>query len=305
VISENPVAGTQVNTGSSVSLVISSGVAQVTVPNVVGQTQAAATSAIQSAGLVVGTITSTASSTVASGSVISENPAAGAQVNPGSAVALVISAGPIQINTVSVSPSSGTGISQTFVAVYSDTGGASTFNRRLLLISPGLNGTAHECYVQADLTGIYLVNDSGNQLIGPVSSKINIANSQCTLTGSGTSLVNSGNTSTLTVALTFKPAYYGAMNTYMLATDTAGSATGWQMLGTYTAGPAQVAVPNVVGQTQAAATSAIQAAGLVVGTVTTAPSSTAPLGSVISESPTAGTQVNAGSAVNLVVSSGG
>jgi PASTA domain len=61
-------------------------------------------------------------------------------------------------------------------------------------------------------------------------------------------------------------------------------------------------VPNVVGLTQAAATTAITNAGLVLGTVTTASSSTVPAGSVISESPIAGTQVNAGSAVNLVVS---
>src|SRR5258708_39924229 len=60
----------------------------------------------------------------------------------------------------------------------------------------------------------------------------------------------------------------------------------------------------VVGQTQAAATTTITNAGLVLGTVTTASSSTVPAGSVISESPTAGTQVNAGSAVNLVVSTG-
>jgi hypothetical protein len=68
--------------------------------------------------------------------------------------------------------------------------------------------------------------------------------------------------------------------------------------------PPQVAVPNVVGLTQAAATTAITGAGLVVGTVTTAPSSTVPSGSVISETPTAGTEVNVGSAVNLVVSLG-
>ena len=65
-----------------------------------------------------------------------------------------------------------------------------------------------------------------------------------------------------------------------------------------------VAVPNVVGQTQTAATTAITGAGLVVGTVTTASSSTAPSGSVISQSPIAATMVNVGSAVNLVVSSG-
>ena len=65
-----------------------------------------------------------------------------------------------------------------------------------------------------------------------------------------------------------------------------------------------VSVPNVVGLTQAAATSAITGVGLVVGTVTTASSSTVPSGSVISQTPAAGTSVAAGSAVNLVVSSG-
>jgi hypothetical protein len=66
----------------------------------------------------------------------------------------------------------------------------------------------------------------------------------------------------------------------------------------------QVATPNVVGDTQAAATTAITGAGLVVGTVTTASSSTVASGNVISESPSAGTSVNSGSAVNLVVSTG-
>jgi RHS repeat-associated protein len=64
---------------------------------------------------------------------------------------------------------------------------------------------------------------------------------------------------------------------------------------------AQVAVPNVVGQTQTAATAAITGAGLVVGTVTQQSSSTVAAGSVISESPTAGTLVNVGSVVNLVI----
>ena len=63
-------------------------------------------------------------------------------------------------------------------------------------------------------------------------------------------------------------------------------------------------VPNVVGLTQAAATASITNAGLVLGLVTTASSNTVPVGSVISESPLAGTQVNTGSAVNLVVSTG-
>src|SRR5438445_227158 len=68
--------------------------------------------------------------------------------------------------------------------------------------------------------------------------------------------------------------------------------------------PPTVAVPNVVGQTQAAATSAITGAGLTAGTVTQQSSTTVASGNVISESPAAGTSVANGSAVSLVVSSG-
>ena len=94
VVSESPVAGTSVNTGSAVNLVVSSGPAQVAVPNVVGLTQAAATTAITGAGLALGTVTTVSSGTVPSGSVISESPVAGTQVNTGSAVNLVVSSGP-------------------------------------------------------------------------------------------------------------------------------------------------------------------------------------------------------------------
>ena len=64
VISQTPVGGTQVTTGSAVALVISSGLPQVATPNVVGLTQAAATTAIVNAQLAVGTVTTASSTTV-------------------------------------------------------------------------------------------------------------------------------------------------------------------------------------------------------------------------------------------------
>jgi len=66
----------------------------VTVPNVVGKTQANASSALTSAGLTVGTITQAYSSTVASGNVISQSPASGTSVASGTAVNLTVSKGP-------------------------------------------------------------------------------------------------------------------------------------------------------------------------------------------------------------------
>jgi hypothetical protein len=65
-----------------------------------------------------------------------------------------------------------------------------------------------------------------------------------------------------------------------------------------------VLVPNVVGLAQAAAAAPITGAGLAVGTVSTASSSIVPSGSVIASNPAAGTQVNVGSQVRLLVSSG-
>ncbi|MCO7221970.1 Stk1 family PASTA domain-containing Ser/Thr kinase [Klenkia sp. PcliD-1-E] len=68
--------------------------ASVQVPALVDQTQAAATAALQQAGLVLGTVTTQPSTEVAEGSVISSDPAAGATVDEGTEVALVVSAGP-------------------------------------------------------------------------------------------------------------------------------------------------------------------------------------------------------------------
>ncbi|MCK4960384.1 MAG: PASTA domain-containing protein, partial [Planctomycetes bacterium] len=67
-------------------------------------------------------------------------------------------------------------------------------------------------------------------------------------------------------------------------------------------GVEMVAVPDVVGQAQATAESDIVAAGLVVGTVTTAYSGSVPAGDVISQDPVGSTSVEIGSSVDLVVS---
>src|ERR1700693_1892982 len=70
-----------------------SGCAKMTVPNVEGLTQDAATTAITAAKLTVGTVTQQTSNTVTTGKVISQDPASGSSVAPGSPVKLVISSG--------------------------------------------------------------------------------------------------------------------------------------------------------------------------------------------------------------------
>jgi len=68
--------------------------------------------------------------------------------------------------------------------------------------------------------------------------------------------------------------------------------------------PVMVEVPDVVGLSQSSAVTVITSAGLLVGNVTELASNTVPEGDVISQSPTAGTSVAEGSAVDLVVSTG-
>ncbi|MEO0366979.1 MAG: PASTA domain-containing protein, partial [Pseudomonadota bacterium] len=102
VISQTPIAGAQIDVGSAVDVVVSSGPVTVSVPNVVGLAQAAAENNITSASLTVGAVTTQSSNTVANGDVISQNPTAGATVNEGSAVALVVSSGPASVTVPNV-----------------------------------------------------------------------------------------------------------------------------------------------------------------------------------------------------------
>jgi hypothetical protein len=65
----------------------------VSAPDVVGLTQSAAQSAITSAGLTLGSVTTESSPSVPTGSVISQNPAGGTSVLSGTSVDLVVSSG--------------------------------------------------------------------------------------------------------------------------------------------------------------------------------------------------------------------
>jgi len=92
VISQSPAAGVIVLTAAAVDVAISSGT--VAVPNVVGLTQSAATTALTGAGLALGTVTLASSANIAAGSVISQTPAAAAMVVSGTSVDLSVSVGP-------------------------------------------------------------------------------------------------------------------------------------------------------------------------------------------------------------------
>ncbi|RFU21051.1 Stk1 family PASTA domain-containing Ser/Thr kinase [Geodermatophilus marinus] len=76
-------------------------VTQVAVPDVVGDTEADARSAISDAGLTVGAVTAQPSTAEQEGRVLSSDPAGGAQVDPDSEVTLVVGGG---VDTLTVPP---------------------------------------------------------------------------------------------------------------------------------------------------------------------------------------------------------
>jgi eukaryotic-like serine/threonine-protein kinase len=94
VISATPSSGTRVTQGSTVTLTVSAGPANVPVPSVSGQTQPQAGATLEGVGLNVGSITQQTSSQYSAGLVIGTNPSAGTSVQPGSSVVLIVSTGP-------------------------------------------------------------------------------------------------------------------------------------------------------------------------------------------------------------------
>jgi eukaryotic-like serine/threonine-protein kinase len=99
VIGSNPPFGTKVAPHSKVTLRVSTGPKKVTIPNVTGQTEAAAQSTLQGLGLNVTTKTDP-TSTLAQGKVAKTNPPAGTQVKQGSTVTLFVSGGGTQVPSV-------------------------------------------------------------------------------------------------------------------------------------------------------------------------------------------------------------
>jgi len=203
----------------------------VTVPNVVGSTQDAATTAITGAKLIVGTVTQQSDNTVATGNVTSQNPASGGSVAQGSSVNLVISSGPQQAVTV-----------------------------------PNVAGATQDAATIAIKAAKLVVGTVTPQTSDTVASGIVISQSPASA-----SSVPGGSPVNLVIS----------------------------------SGPQQaVIVPNVVGSTQDAATTAITEAKLIVGAVTQQSDNTVATGNVISQDPASGSSLAQGSPVNLMISSG-
>jgi beta-lactam-binding protein with PASTA domain len=94
VIEATPPQGTALERGSTVTLHVSRGPEQVEVPDVTGESQENARSALEGAGLRVGEVTEEESQEAEPGTVLDQDPAGGARVDDGSAVDLTVAKEP-------------------------------------------------------------------------------------------------------------------------------------------------------------------------------------------------------------------
>src|ERR1700680_2691129 len=138
------------------------------------------------------------------------------------------------LSITSLSPSSGAGLSQIFTAMYSDTSGYSDIQEAHMLLQTSLTGTnacSPRYIVQSNQ--LYLLQDSGSGWLGPISpgSGQTLQNSQCTLSGTGSSATGAGNNLTVKFNVTFNTGFFGTKNNYLYVTN--GGTAFWQPMGTW------------------------------------------------------------------------
>src|SRR5262249_28908112 len=118
-----------------------------------------------------------------------------------------------------VTPSSGSGKTQTFTAVYSHPQGAANVVNAWFLVEKSLTGK-HSCFLQYTLpaNAVNLMTDAGQWQTavraGPAGS---LTNSQCTVDAAGVRSDTNGNNLTVTFPITFKSAYAGPKQIYTAA----------------------------------------------------------------------------------------
>ena len=296
VIRTVPGAGDTVPRSSNVQIVISTGPANVSVPAVTNLTEAAATSDIEGATLIVGTVTGAADDMVPVGSVISQDPVAGAMVSANTPVDLVISLGPANITTPET-----VGLTEAD-AITALTNAGLTLGETSAV--PSVDVVAGSVVSQEPVAGTLVAATTPVDLVislgpdpVPVPDIVGLQEAQATAV-----LFNAG-LEVGVVTQTFS-------NTVPLGEIISQSLPPGQIVPldtpldyTVSLGP-PVSTPNVVGLAQPAAEAALIAAELAVGDITEQNDFNVPAGDVISQDPTAGTNVAVGTPVDLVVSLG-
>jgi hypothetical protein len=136
--------------------------------------------------------------------------------------------------TVSVTPSSGSGSSQTFSFVFTNPAGSAGIDSVEILFN-STTTASNACFLRlSPSTNILaLFNDDGNLLTGNyVGAAGVIENSRCAVDTALASVSTSGLTLTLNVNVAFKPVFVGSWNLFALVYGASRETAGWQQRGT-------------------------------------------------------------------------
>jgi beta-lactam-binding protein with PASTA domain/predicted Ser/Thr protein kinase len=222
VISQSPQAGSVVEKGTSVRIVVSGGPASIPLIDVAGLSAAEATGKLRKAGFKPTTKTES-SSTVAAGKVIGTEPPAGPELQVGSAVTVLVSSGPAPVKVPDVT---GQSLSAAEATLTNEGLGVGTVTKKTSTQSPG--------------TVLSQSPASGSSL--RAGGKVDL----------------------------------------IVAKE-----------------PKQVAVPAVVGETEVAATKALEKAGFAVTVVSEPTTETPKVGHVVKQSPASGSKAHKGATVTI------
>lgn len=323
VIRQDPVAGFKAPAGSTVNFVISSGPALLKVPNVIGKPQSDAEIAIKNTCvtgnntqcLVVGAVTYETSETVAAGSVIRQDPPADTSVRTGTAVNLVVSSGrnPVAVpNVVGLTLASATtiieGTCSPDPAVCLKVGAVTLASSATVpagnIISQNPAGGSEV----APGIAVNLVISSGTEApVNPPVPKgsISVPDVKGLPKATATTMIHNAG---LTVgAILQKYSDTVPAGSVIDQSPAAGAkvAPGTPVSLTISLGKAgAVKIPDVRGMPEELAVATLRNAGLTVDKTLHQPDPTVPMGQAIGTEPAAGTEVEIGSAVVLIISDG-
>ena len=140
-----------------------------------------------------------------------------------------------QPKAISASPSSGSGLTQSFTLQYWDTAGAADLiSVRVRFGESNVGPATCSARYNAATGAVGLLDDAGTVWndTGVLGSGT-LANTQCTLNLASSSATPSGNSLRVVLNITFSTEFSGLKQIYMLAASAGGGTTGWQLRGTW------------------------------------------------------------------------
>ncbi len=264
----------------------------VAVPSVAGQSEQAAATRLRNAGL--DPVPSLApSTTVATGLVISQTPRAGSHVEKGSRVTFVVSGGPASKPLVDVARMSASAA----VAKLRAAGFRPRIKKQASTTVPAgtVLGTEPPAFTDTQVgTPVTVIVSSG-----PAPVAVPDVTGQ-SLSAAEAALVNAG---LALGSLTQRTSQTQAAGTVLLQSPATNTMvhTGSKVDLTVAQAPKEAAVPEVVGQSEALAASALGQAGFKPKSVSASTTNPEQVGMVLKQTPTGGTQARKGATVTITV----